>query len=45
MPYIQSQTLGSLAITDLEDDGVYELVVDGVTYRWDGTLYTVDSSE
>jgi hypothetical protein len=37
--YIQSNTRGDFRLTDPEEDGVYELVIDDIVYRWDGERY------
>jgi len=40
--YIWSNTIGDFAFKDLDDDGVYELVVDGNIYAWDGEHYVIE---
>ena len=40
--FIQSNTIGDVTLVDLDDDGLYELVVDDIPYRWDGESYRVD---
>lgn len=42
LAYIPSHTIGDVALIDLDGDGLRELVVDGITYLWDGRLYKVD---
>jgi hypothetical protein len=34
-------TVAGLEIVDQDDDGVYEIVIDDRTYRWDGEMYVL----
>lgn len=45
--YIPGETIGGLEIVDQDDDGVFEIVIDGQPYRWDGEMYVLsgDSSD
>jgi hypothetical protein len=40
--FIRSYSVGSFSFIDSDGDGLYELVVDGITYRWDGEVYRAD---
>ena len=42
--FIQSQTIGDVALINLNGDSRYALVVDGVSYRWDGEVYKADEN-
>lgn len=41
--FIASHTYEDLQILDPDGDNVYEIVVDGQTYRWDGEIYVAEN--